>query len=67
MRLGIVGLGARGIMILKDVLLPMEGYSITAVCDVYPDRLQQADELITAAGEQATRICFKAECWMRSI
>ena len=55
MRIGIVGLGARGIMILKDVLLPMEGYSITAVCDVYPDRLQQADELITAAGEQAPR------------
>ena len=29
-------------MILEDVLLPMEGFAVTAVCDEYPDRMQKA-------------------------
>lgn len=41
-KMGVIGLGARGTMILKDVLLPMEDVEVIAVCDVYEDRINDA-------------------------
>ena len=40
-RLGILGLGGRGIGQMK-VLLDMDDVEVTAVCDVYEDRVEQA-------------------------
>lgn len=44
-RLGIIGLGCRGMSQLH-VLLPMEDVEITMVCDQYEDRIVAAQELI---------------------
>lgn len=40
--IGVIGLGCRGSMLMKDVMLPMEGITIAAVCDHYEDRMQEA-------------------------
>lgn len=40
-RVGIVGLGCRGSMILEGLLLGMEGLKITRVCDTYEDRVNK--------------------------
>lgn len=39
-----IGFGARGISLLRSSVLPSCGdeYEVTAVCDVYPDRLEEA-------------------------
>ena len=47
-RLSVIGLGRRGISQLKT-LLDMPDVEITAVCDVYPDRVAEAAEIIEAA------------------
>lgn len=39
-QIGMIGLGARGLSLLKDVVLPL-GESVTAVCDTYQDRTEQ--------------------------
>ena len=44
-RLGVVGLGGRGRSQL-DTLLQMQDVQVTAVCDVYPDRVKAAQELV---------------------
>ncbi len=44
-RVAAVGLGGRGYSILEGLLLHMDNLTVTAVCDLYPDR--------TAAGEAA--------------
>lgn len=44
-RLGIIGLGSRGIPQMK-VLLPMEDVRIIALCDAYEDRLAHAKDLL---------------------
>jgi len=38
-KLGVIGLGCRGINLLTDVLLLMENAEIAAVCDIYEDRV----------------------------
>lgn len=47
---GIVGLGARGYSVLRDNLMQMEDVSITAVCDVLPERVERAQKLFTDKG-----------------
>lgn len=47
-RLGVIGLGFRGIPQL-DVLLTMPDVEIAAVCDVYEDRVQKAQERVFKA------------------
>ena len=37
-KIGIIGLGARGSCLLKDVILPQKAGTVTAVCDLYEDR-----------------------------
>ena len=49
----IIGLGNRGYTLLRDVLIKIENLNFVAVCDLYEDRVQQALELITAAGQKA--------------
>lgn len=50
-RLGIIGLGQRGGGVLRDVLLQnKEKVLITAVCDVYEDRVEAAQKNVTDAG-----------------
>ena len=44
-RLAILGLGGRGIGQMK-VLLEMPDVQVTAVCDVYPDRVENAQKIV---------------------
>ncbi|MBR4427886.1 MAG: gfo/Idh/MocA family oxidoreductase, partial [Clostridia bacterium] len=44
-RLGIIGFGGRG-MGQTETLLQMEDVQVAAVCDVYEDRVQKAQELV---------------------
>ena len=48
--LGLIGLGARGIGLLKTVFLHHEDVEFDVVCDGYEDRCQEAAELIEKAG-----------------
>lgn len=45
-KLGIIGLGQRGYLLLQDVLLPQKIAQVTAVCDAYQDRCEQAAALV---------------------
>lgn len=45
LRLGVIGLGQRGTMLLRDVMLETEAAEVTAVCDLYADRTEEAAEL----------------------
>ena len=47
-KLGVIGLGFRGIPQLK-LLLTMPDVDVTAVCDVYEDRVQEAQEIVEQA------------------
>lgn len=46
---GFIGLGARGLGLLKDVVLPMAQVSVVAVCDFYEDRAQKGAEAVNEA------------------
>ena len=52
-RLGLAGLGCRGQGILKQILLAMDDVEISAVCDVYEDRVQAGIQIVTDAGRPA--------------
>lgn len=47
-RIGVVGIGSRGTLLLS-VLLDLEGVEVKAVCDIIPDRVAKAQEMVTAA------------------
>ncbi len=49
----VVGLGGRGKSVLKDVLLNLEGLEIVSVCDVYEDRMQEGEKIVSEAGGKA--------------
>ncbi len=49
-QIGYVGLGNRGEMLLKDVVLA-QGEQVTAVCDVYLDRAEKGGELVYEASK----------------
>ena len=46
LRVGVVGLGQRGTGLLNDLLLNMPNIEISAVCDVYSDRVDFASGLV---------------------
>ncbi len=48
---GIIGLGARGKGLLETVILPMSKCEVTAVCDCYQDRMDDAAKLVVDAGQ----------------
>lgn len=51
-KIGFIGLGCRGGTLLKDVVLA-QGERVTAVCDVYEDRVKKGAEAVSAAGQEA--------------
>ena len=50
-KLGMIGFGARGMVLLKEILLPMDRAEIVKVCDLYKDRAKTAADII----EEATK------------
>ncbi len=65
LRVGLIGLGARGSSLLESVLLPMEDVEITAVCDVYEDRTASATALLEKAGKHAPSALQSADQLLR--
>jgi predicted dehydrogenase len=49
-RVGFVGIGSRGTVLLK-ILLDLEGVEVRAVCDIIEDRVVKAQNMVTAAGQ----------------
>ncbi len=47
-RIGLVGIGSRGTLLLR-VLLGLDGVEIKAVCDIIPERVAKAQDLVVAA------------------
>ncbi len=47
-KIGFIGLGARGLALLRDVVLA-QGEKVTAVCDIYPDRAENGAYAVTVA------------------
>jgi|GEM_PF-4316340 len=45
-KIGVIGLGVRGMGLLKGILLQMEDVEVAAVCDLYEDRRNDAALLI---------------------
>lgn len=50
---GLIGLGARGMILLKGAVLLMKGVSVVSVCDFYEDRVKEGKEAVVAAGQEA--------------
>lgn len=49
-RVGYIGLGRRGIGMLQHVFSAMADVEITALCDLIPERMDAAAEMLSAAG-----------------
>lgn len=45
LNVGVIGLGGRGIGLLQLVMYRMKDINVAAVCDVYEDRIEQAQKL----------------------
>lgn len=50
LKVGIIGLGQRGYGLLSSVMVKLPTIEVTAVCDLYPDRMQRAIETINKTG-----------------
>lgn len=50
-KIGFIGLGCRGKSLLEQVVLE-QGEQVTAVCDVYDDRVQAGADAVEAAGQK---------------
>lgn len=48
-KIGFIGLGARGSLLLKDVVLAMKDVSVVSVCDTYEDRAKAAADAVKEA------------------
>lgn len=46
LRIGLIGLGARGSDLLPHAILPVEDAEVTAVCDLYEDRRLAAADVV---------------------
>ena len=52
-KVGVIGLGARGSGMLKSVVLQVPGVSVLWVCDLYEDRVKAgAESCLGGLGEQ---------------
>ena len=45
-RLAVIGLGGRGYGMLRDIFVHFEEVEFTAVCDLYPDRVERASNVV---------------------
>lgn len=59
-RIGLVGIGSRGAHLLR-LLLSLEGVEIKAVCDLVPERVAKAQEVVTVAGQPAPTAYARGE------
>ncbi len=50
LRLGVIGLGQRGAQLMREVFVSHEAVCVTALCDVYQDRVDDAAKLVVDAG-----------------
>lgn len=48
-KIGFIGLGARGSLLLKDIVLAMKDVSVVSVCDIYEDRAKAAADAVKEA------------------
>lgn len=46
-KLAVIGVGCRGLSMLKNVITIIEDFEITAICDLYQDRVDAAIKLVT--------------------
>ena len=60
-RLGIIGVGGRGTSLLRD-LLAVDGVDVKAICDLVPEKVEQAQKMVTDAG-QAKPAAFTKGDW----
>ena len=56
-KIGFIGLGGRGLSLLKDVVLA-QGEQVTAVCDAYADRAEAGAKAVEEAGQPCPAICL---------
>ena len=47
--MGVIGLGKRGYSVMKDVILGFDDVDVVALCDVYEDRVECANEAVKEA------------------
>lgn len=52
LKVGVIGLGKRGVCLLETCILPQPEVTVLAVCDVYEDRGRQGAELVARAGQE---------------
>lgn len=45
-KVGVVGIGKRGLGTIEQVMVPQKGVIVAAVCDVYPDRTKAGADLV---------------------
>lgn len=60
LKVGVIGLGQRGYSLLRDVFIKHDGIVVSAVCDIYEDRVDKAASLIEEANG---KIPFKSLCY----
>lgn len=60
LRVGVIGLGQRGTSVQKNVLLKHDGVVVTAVCDIYEDRVEDAAKRVVEKGDEMP---FKTLCY----
>lgn len=48
-KLAVIGLGGRGLSMLKNLILKFDDVEITALCDLYPDRAEGAATVVNEA------------------
>ena len=66
-RMGVIGLGNRGRALTNCVILPARDVDITAVCDVYDDRVDAtAAEIKDKKGKEPFRTCSAGELLART-
>ncbi len=49
LKIGFIGLGARGMSLLQNIVLPMNKGTVVAVCDVHEDRAKEGAKAVTDA------------------
>ena len=52
-KIGMVGLGHRGAMLMRYVIMTMEDVEVAAVCDLYKDRAEDAAKKVEEGGRPA--------------
>ena len=63
-KIGFIGLGERGIGLLKDIILE-QGEKVTAVCDTYSDRAQQGADAVEAKAAVKAALLMDGPVYMR--